>query len=678
MAGKIKGITISLGADVQPLHKALADVNKSTKNLQSELKQVERLLKLDPKNTELLAQRQKILAESVSTTKEKLDRLKAAQEQVNEQFKQGKIGEEQYRAFQREVIQTEQSLKKMQGELDKATKELEKNATGAGKVINKLKELGDRAEKTGEKMSKAGETILKITAPVMAVGIAAGKMAMDFEEAMAKVSTIADTSIVTMDELEEGVLDLSDKYGMASKDVANALYEAISAGVDTAKVLGFIDAAIKNSVAGFTDVTTSVNTLTNVMNAYDIELERSLEISDKLIKVQKYGKTTIGQFGDEIGRAAPLAAQAGMSVEELFANIATLTKNSIKSNEALTATKAILSNIIKPSSEAAEEAERLGLRFDAAALKGLGFEKFLERVMLKTRGNTDSLVKLFGSVNALNAIMLLTSEKGSRDFREALDEINNSAGTTNEAFDKMNKTNMRYRQTLEQIKNALISLGEALLPVFEVVFSFVQVLTKVANILSGLSPDLVRFIFIFASLAAVVGTIFFTVGKFMTTFSTITSFLDKMNIGMSFTYTKILLIVAALVALAAILAVIMGRAGEVERMIKSIGNITVPDISQSIPQAGANQRTRYGYASGTRYHPGGLAVVGEEGPELVNLPRGSQVYSHRDTREILSQGGGDVFNITIDAKSVKEFNDIVRIAQDARRMRRMGPEPEGV
>jgi len=89
VAGKIKGITITLGADVQPLNKALADVNKKSKDLQSELKQVEKLLKLDPKNTELLAQKQKLLAEAVENSREKLDRLKTAQEQVNEQFRKG-------------------------------------------------------------------------------------------------------------------------------------------------------------------------------------------------------------------------------------------------------------------------------------------------------------------------------------------------------------------------------------------------------------------------------------------------------------------------------------------------------------------------------------------------------------------------------------------------------------
>src|SRR5690554_2498637 len=104
MAGKIKGITIEIGGNTQPLNKALEDVNKKSKSIQSELKQVERLLKLDPKNTELLAQKQKLLGDAVENSREKLDRLRATQEQVNEQFKKGEISEEQYRAFQREVV----------------------------------------------------------------------------------------------------------------------------------------------------------------------------------------------------------------------------------------------------------------------------------------------------------------------------------------------------------------------------------------------------------------------------------------------------------------------------------------------------------------------------------------------------------------------------------------------
>ena len=110
--GPLKGINIPIGADVTGLDTALADVNKRARDTQIELKQVEKLLKLDPKNTELVAQKQALLAKSAATTREKLQQLKSAQAEVNRQFKAGEIGEKEYRAFNREVAKTEGELKK--------------------------------------------------------------------------------------------------------------------------------------------------------------------------------------------------------------------------------------------------------------------------------------------------------------------------------------------------------------------------------------------------------------------------------------------------------------------------------------------------------------------------------------------------------------------------------------
>ena len=171
MAGNIKGITIEIGGDTQKLNKALEDVNKKTKDVSSELKQVEKLLKLDPGNTELVAQKQKLLAEAVANSKEKLDRLKAAQEQVNEQFKKGEINEEQYRAFQREVTKAEQDLKKFETQL---------RSTGMT-----AEQLGQKIQGIGQKMTGIGKDLsMKVTAPIVAAGAASFKFAADLEDAM--------------------------------------------------------------------------------------------------------------------------------------------------------------------------------------------------------------------------------------------------------------------------------------------------------------------------------------------------------------------------------------------------------------------------------------------------------------------------------------------------------------
>ena len=146
MAGNIKGITIEIGGNVSPLNKALDGVNNKSKDLQSELKQVERLLKLDPGNTTLLAQKQELLAKSVGNTKDKLDTLKEAEKQVQAQFKKGEVSEEQYRALQREIAQTEINLSSMKTEAIKANAVLSKeDATNNLKNMGKVAAVGAAA-----------------------------------------------------------------------------------------------------------------------------------------------------------------------------------------------------------------------------------------------------------------------------------------------------------------------------------------------------------------------------------------------------------------------------------------------------------------------------------------------------------------------------------------------------
>lgn len=114
MANRIKGITVEIGGDTTGLDKALKNVNSTIKATQSELKDVNRLLKLDPTNTELLAQKQRLLKDAIGSTKEKLDTLKTAQEQAKAQLENGDLGQDKYDALQREIIETEQELRRLQ------------------------------------------------------------------------------------------------------------------------------------------------------------------------------------------------------------------------------------------------------------------------------------------------------------------------------------------------------------------------------------------------------------------------------------------------------------------------------------------------------------------------------------------------------------------------------------
>lgn len=173
MASNIKGITIEIGGNTGPLQEALKGVNKTSRDLQSELRQVNAQLKLDPNNTVLLQQKQKLLAEAVSNTKEKLTTLKEAERQAEKQFQDGKIGEEKYRALQREVVKTETELKG-----------LEKQAHNCNSALDKISEA---SEKVGAGAGKVSSAMKPTTVAIVGLGAAAGNLGSDLIESMNKV-----------------------------------------------------------------------------------------------------------------------------------------------------------------------------------------------------------------------------------------------------------------------------------------------------------------------------------------------------------------------------------------------------------------------------------------------------------------------------------------------------------
>lgn len=206
MANKIKGLTIEIGGETTGLTKALTGVNKQSKDLQAELRNVDKLLKLDPKNTELITQKQKLLAESVSNTKNKLDTLKEAEKQAQAQFQQGKIGEDQYRAIQREVIATTEELKK----LEKQSKEF------GGNLTQNLKNAGQAMQDFGGKVTSAGQSLTtKVTLPLAAAGGVAFKFAADLQDAMGASDQIFKNSAGEIKAWADG---LESHYGIAESE----------------------------------------------------------------------------------------------------------------------------------------------------------------------------------------------------------------------------------------------------------------------------------------------------------------------------------------------------------------------------------------------------------------------------------------------------------------------------
>ena len=176
VASRIKGITVEIGGDTTGLDKALKNVNATIRSTQSSLKDVNKLLKLDPANTELLAQKQKLLKDAIGSTKEKLDALKTAQEQAKQQLENGDLGQDKYDALQREIIETEQELQRLAQE-----------AVNSNAALAKIEEVGGKLESVGNKISGVGTKMLPVTAAVAGLGTAAVKTTADFDSSMSQV-----------------------------------------------------------------------------------------------------------------------------------------------------------------------------------------------------------------------------------------------------------------------------------------------------------------------------------------------------------------------------------------------------------------------------------------------------------------------------------------------------------
>jgi len=328
----------------------------------------------------------------------------------------------------------------------------------------------DTTAKVSGAFKKMSKTIAAATAAIFGAAFIKGtkdmiKLYGEFEKSLANVSTLVDTSAVDMEKLKQQILDLPSALGSA-KENTDALYQAISAGVEPAKAVAFVAEAAKAAAAGLTTTFTSLEGGTTVLNSYGLEAENITSIFDQMFIAVKAGKTTFEELASSIGKVSPIASAAGVNTQELFSAIATLTKQGIRTKESVTALKQAFSNVIKPGSDATKMAEDLGIKFNAIELKAKGLKGFLDEIKKATGGNVAVMSKLFGSVEALNAILALTSDKGAKDFNDILQEMSKGGiGVTAEAFEKQSKTFSRSMTTIKtSLEKLAIVVGSKVIP----------------------------------------------------------------------------------------------------------------------------------------------------------------------------------------------------------------------
>ncbi len=495
MANKIKGLTIEIGGETTALNKALGEVNKHSRDLKSELRDVERLLKLDPGNTELLSQKQKILAENIENTSKKLETLKEAEKQAQEQFKQGKIGEEQYRAIQREVIKTEEELKKM----NKQLKEMDWKG-----LTDNLDKFGKKATDIGKDMSK------KVTVPIVAAGTAGTKMAMDLEHSIKKVSTLADADILPVDKIQKEVRAISDASGIAQTEIAESIYGALSAGVESEKVLEFVRSGIDLTRAGFTDMETAIDATTTVLNAYGDDAYDVTKIHDIFVQTQDKGKISVDELGKSLGRVVPTASSLGVNLDELGASYAILTAKGQNAQLATTNLNSMLAEMGKSGSKTDKTLRELtGKSFADLISEGKSVGDVLGIVNEHAKENDLSLKDMFGSMTAGNAAVTLLSE-GVEGYNKSLDDMNNATGKTADNAKTMEDGLFKIQKATTQVKNALIEFGGMIAPFIEKLAEWISTLVER---FASMDEGTKKVIAVIAGLAAAIGPLLIVIGQ---------------------------------------------------------------------------------------------------------------------------------------------------------------------
>lgn len=381
-------------------------------------------------------------------------------------------------------------------------KELELAIRIGGKVDKSLSGAASSAESTISKIGKTAGKIAKVsavafaavgTAAVAAYGAAieAGK---EYETSLKKVSTIADTSAISIEEISSQVLELSNRTGEAASALNEAVYQAISGGVNSTEAVAFVETATKLAGGGFTDTSTAVDILTTSLNAFGTESGLTAEsVSDMLLMTQNLGKTDVGQLASSMGKIIPTAVSTNVAMDDLCGMYAVMTANGVATAESTTYMNSMLNELGKSSSNVSKVFKKAsgGLSFGEAMNEGWEVTEILDVLNKAASESGVAMSELFSSSEAAKAANILLSN--SDKLNNAITQMGESAGATESAYAAMTDT---FEHRSEVIKNLVKNIGIDLFMQTSEALS--QLLETGASALSSLTPMISEFVSIFA------------------------------------------------------------------------------------------------------------------------------------------------------------------------------------
>ena len=558
MADRIKGITVQLGGDTTGLSKALKSVNKEITATQTQLNDVNRLLKLDPTNTKLLAQKQRLLSGEIDTTKQKLSSLKEAEKQVQQQFAEGKVSQEQYDALQREIADTEQKLKS-----------LKKEAQDFGSTFKQVMgEGGSKLQNLGSTLTGAGQKMLPVTGAIAGIGAAAVKVGADFDSSMSKVKALSGANEEQFAQLRQAALDAGETTAFSASEAADALGYMALAGWDADQSMTALPGVLDLAAASGMDLAAASDMVTDYLSAFGLEAAQASSFSDMLAYAQANSNTTADQLGEAYKNCAATLHGAGQDVETVTSLLEALANQGLKGSEAGTAVSAIMRDITAKMSDGAIKIGDASVAVQDADGNFRDLTDILTDVEAATEGmgTAQQAAALSGtftadSIKGLN--MVLTEGMGNvADYEE---QLRGSLGTAGEQASAM-LDNFSGQMTLLQsaLQSGAIAISDVLTPVISQLVGYVQ---QAVDWFNSLDEGQKKIIVIIAMVVAAIGPLLMILGSIA---SGIGSIITLVGLIASPLGLVVAAVVAAGVLIVAVVAAIMTHLDEFKQYFNDV------------------------------------------------------------------------------------------------------------
>lgn len=570
------------------MEKALSGVDKKLYGVEQSLKDVNKLLKLDPTNTELLNQKQKLLQQSISETKNRLETLKQASEQAaktagnydawkeaytpiqeeivktNEKMdklkksmksmeESGQIDTEEYKKLQTEVDQSSDRLKELKAQKKQVDDEfgqpispegfdsLQREIVETEQKLKSLKETTGSASANlakvsavsgefGNKVKGVGQSLLPVTGALTGVGAASTVMANNFNDAMSQAAGALDKPMSEMEDLRQLAIQTGQDTVFSATDAGNAITELAKGGLTEADIkAGALKTTMDLAASSGMDLGEAANVVVQAMGAFGLSANESAEAANALAGAAAASSTDVEPLTQALAQCSAGAKNAGWSIQETTAVLARFADAGIEGSDAGTSLKTMLQRLAAPTDSAATMIEQLGIQTRDSSGTLLGASEIAEELQDKL-GGLDSasrdaaLSTIFGS-DAMRAATVMM-DSGTEGLQKYIDAANDQEAAQRLANSQMSDGSRAIEELKGSLETAAIQIGDTLAPIVQKV---AELITALVNKFSALPEGVQQVIVVVGILVAALGPLLMVIGQISLGISAVAGTLSKLS-----------------------------------------------------------------------------------------------------------------------------------------------------